>query len=335
MKIRAFPSASGSRYWRLEDPFKYLRKLGLDAQVVNGGISEKVIHEGDVFVLQGTVDKEGIALLRAYQQEWGKKIVIDSDDYPDVNPDNPYKIEHELTNAAEVIRISMGIADMITTSSKVLGNKLKEFNDNVVVLPNYMDLERWKKEPLPNTSKTIRIGWVGSLTHKKDIELVVEPLKRIMDEFPQVRLVLMGDLRLKEYFPGYPVECMLGVPFEPYPAKLNGLRLDIGLAPLVKNEFNICKSNIKWQEYAISKTAGIFSPTVYQHKGFEPKYGLVAYDEEGWYRTIRNLIIHPDLRKDIAENSYRLVTQKFNLKTHAHKWAEAYLSLTQTPTRGT
>lgn len=328
MKIRAFPSHSGSRYWRLEDPFKYLRKSGIDAQVVNGGITEEIVKEGDVFVLQGTVDKEGIALLRAYQKEQGKKIVVDSDDFPDVTDDNPYKLEHELTNASEVVKITMGIADLITATQTTLANKLRKLNPNVVILPNYMDLERWKKDPLPNTSQTIRIGWVGSITHMKDIELVVEPLKKIMDEFPQVKLIFMGDLRLKDYFKGYPVECILGVPFEVYPTRLNGLRLDIGIAPLVKNEFNSCKSNIKWQEYAISKTAGVYSPTVYQHKGFEPKYGLVAYDEDGWYRAIKNLIIHPDLRHEIAENSYRLVLNKFNLKTHAHKWAQAYKSLT-------
>lgn len=327
MKIRALKNPSGSYYWRIADPFKYLRRMGIDAQVVEGALTDAVCQEADVIITHGTVDREVLAMLRAYQQERGKKIVVEADDFPEVTDDNPYKREHDVSQAAETLRITMKFADMITCTTRILANKLKEINPNVVILPNYMDMERWEKPLLPNTSHNIRIGFVGSITHLKDIEMVVTPLKRIMDKFPQVQLVLMGDLRLGDLFKGYNVENMLGVPMDVYPAKLQSLRLDIGIAPLIKNEFNSCKSNIKWQEYAISKTAGVFSPIVYQHKGFEPKYGLVADTQEEWYRAINNLIIHPDLRNEIAENSYRLVRMKFNLRTKAHLWKEAYESL--------
>jgi len=49
---------------------------------------------------------------------------------------------------------------------------------------------------------------------------------------------------------------MLAVPFDAYPMRLAGLRLDIGLAPLIDNEFNHCKSKIKYFEYSIVKAAG-------------------------------------------------------------------------------
>jgi glycosyltransferase involved in cell wall biosynthesis len=326
-KIRAFPNNSASSYWRFHDPYKYLQGMGIDAKVTTEGINEKLVQENDIFVLKGTVDKEGIALLRAYQKKRGKKIVVDMDDLPDLNPDNPYMAEHTGNNNSEVIKITLGIADMVTTTTKKLKNQLLEYNNNVVVLPNYLNMDRWDLKQLPNTSDKIRIGWIGSLTHMKDLELVVEPLKRIMKEYKNVQVVFMGDLRIKEMFEGYNVEVMLGVPFEFYPLRLHGLRLDIGLAPLQKNIFNECKSNIKFMEYAITKTAGVYSPTVYQHKGFEPKFGLVAYDENGWYHSIRNLIEYPELRREIAEGAYRHVTARMDLKTHAPKWLEAYQSI--------
>lgn len=328
MKVAFYPSSSAAKYWRMFDPAKYLSQIGIDVRIVEDGITDASAQHFDVHVLHNCVDKAGIATLVAYQRERGKKLVVDCDDYPILNADNPYMMEHQLTNAPEIMKIAMSAADMVTTTQKIMQRKLHKLNPNVVVLPNLLDLERWDVQPKrKNESKRIRIGWAGSITHMKDLELIVKPLKRICDEYPEVELIFMGDTRVRDYFEGYPVEIVLGVPFEVYPQRLNGLRLDIAIAPLVKNEFNTCKSNIKWLEYSINKVPGVFSPTVYQHKGFEPKYGLVAYNEDGWYRAIQNLIEHPTLRQDIADNAYSLVRSKYSLRNGIHKWAEAYKSL--------
>jgi tol-pal system protein YbgF len=130
---------------------------------------------------------------------------------------------------------------MVTVSTKYLEKKYKKYNDNVVTLENSMDLERWDKPKKPNNTGFLRIGWAGSLTHYDDIKMVEKPLKRIMDEFPNVQLVLVGDSRFKDLFEGYNVEVMLGVPIDFWPDKLNGLQLDIGIAPLIDNDFNRAK----------------------------------------------------------------------------------------------
>lgn len=328
MKIAMWGNDSGSKYWRLIDPAKYLRQAGLDAQIMEGPITEDIAKEADVYVLQSCVDKDGIALLHAYQQEFGKKLVVDVDDFMQINEDSPFHMEHAMTDAYEVMKATISVADMVTTTTQTLASKLRELNNNVKVLPNSMDFDRWDHPKLKNTSNRIRIGWAGSITHMNDLKMIVEPLKRICDEFPQVELVFVGEQRIEKEFKGYPVNIVLGVPFEAWPDRLHGLRLDIGLAPLEDNEFNRCKSNIKWQEYSIAKIAGVYSPTVYQHNGFEPKFGLVAYDSDHWYRAIKTLIVNTQLRHEIAENAHRKAQISFNLKRNITKWLQAYRSLT-------
>ena len=329
MKIRAFHNGSGARYWRLDDPFKYLRKLGIDAQVTDEHITDKLVMENDIFVCQFTTDKKGLALLRAYQQERGKKIVAEFDDFIDVNEDNPNKMEHTISQAPEVLRVLASIADMITTTNSTLAKKLRAYNDNVVILPNYMDLERWEKPHLKNETGYINLGWCGGMSHYNDLEMMVEPLKRILAEFPNVRLYIVGEWRARKWFEGVKnVEVMLAVPFDAYPTRLAGLRLDIGIAPLVDNEFNKCKSNIKWQEYSINKVAGVYSPIVYNQHDFEPKFGLLASNPEEWYRSIKQLIIYPQLREDIAQSAYDLVKTNYNLEKRIGEWVKAYKSLT-------
>lgn len=330
-KIVGFANDSGSRYWRLEDPFKYLRQRGFDAYTYDGGINKLIGNLADVFVLQSCTDKNGIALLYQLQQERGKKIVVECDDYLELNEDSPFKKDHEIYDAKFVITQTMKIADMITTTTPYLAKQLKKYNKNIVVLPNYVDMDRWILPYLPNESGKIRIGWAGSITHLEDVRIIVEPIRRICREFKNVQLVVIGDPRVGTLFEGLPVETMLGVPFEAWPAKLFSMRLDIGLAPLRDTLFNKCKSNIKWIEYSLASIPGVYSPTVYSmnNEHMDGVYGMIAENEEQWYRCIKNYIICENLRKDIAEKARSCITTGYTLKTNIKKWVKAYKSLTE------
>lgn len=327
MKILAWGNDTGAKQWRLGDPMKALRKLGHQAYLSDEEITEKACQWADVLVVSSVINKDAIAMLYEYQQTKGKKIVVDCDDYFQLNDDSPFQIEHEISDAAEVIKRTMEIADVVTVSTNRLANHVRKLTNKVVVLPNYMDMERWDLPKLHNTSDTIRIGWAGSMTHLNDLKSIVEPLKRICADFPQVRLIFIGEQRIADELEGCPVECMLGVPFDVWPARLSGLQLDIGLAPLLDTEFNRCKSNIKWLEYAIAEIPAVYSPTVYEHRGFEPKFGLVADKPEQWYNSIKHLIVYPQRRKEIADGSYRLVKGKYDLKRNIHRWVETYDNL--------
>lgn len=328
MKILGYPNPSAATVWRFTDPFKHLRQKGIDAFVVDHGIIEEEIAQADIVVIKGLVDKTGIALLYAYQQEKGLKIVVDMDDNPRLDPSNPFQKDHEVTDAYEMFKITLNIADMVTTTSEHLAEKLSEYNKNIVILENYIDLDRWDLQPkLKNTANTIRIGWCGSMTHIKDLEFIEEPLTAICRDYPNVELVLVGDMRLNNMFKGCKKEVQLGVPMDVWPTKLSGMRLDIGIAPLLHNEFNKCKSRIKHYEYAINMIPGVYSPTVYDEQHFDGYYGLVAPDKNRWYACLRNLIQSKELREDIANAAYGFVKAHKSLHKHSNQWVDAYQSL--------
>jgi len=328
MKIIAYGNGSGSTWWRLEAPFIELRKLGHEAFVSDEAVTEKAVQWADIIILQSIVDKEAIAMIYAYQQERGKKLVLDLDDWVVQKDDSPHKLEHDITDATNVIKATAGVADMITTTQDYLAEKLRTLNSNVVVLPNYIHLETYDLPKFKNESDEIRIGWGGGITHIPDIEMIKEPLTRICKEFPKVKLVLIGDTRHANLFPRLNIEATTGVPVDVWPSKLHSLRLDIGIAPLVDNEFNRCKSNIKWQEYSVAKVPGVFSNIVYQVHGFQPRYGLIAYTPEDWYNSLKTLVQNPLVRSDIADAAYTRVTRRFALEEHVKEWESAYSSLT-------
>lgn len=333
IKVAMWPNPSGSRYWRLEDPAKYLNRLGdFDVRVIEEGITEEVAQWADIYVLQGCVDRVGIALLYTYQQEFGKRIVVDADDFPKVEAHNPYKVEHDRYNAAAVVKRTMQIADMVTTTTPYLAKRLRKLNPHVVVLPNYMDMERWDLPKLTNGSEEVRVGWVGSITHEKDIKLIRKALIDLLINRPQVKLIFMGDTRFKELFPGFNVETYLGVPFEAYPTRLHGLRLDIGIAPLRDTEFNRCKSPIKTYEYGICGVPVVASKMcVYQAEVKDDKTGLLAYSDGTWLTYLEILVDDVARRRKLGQRLYRHVREERDLSKHIHKWAAAYKGLVDNP----
>lgn len=329
MRIAGWPNPGSSWRWRLEGPFKYLQRLGHEAIIFDTGITEEIAQWADLYVLHGCVDKDGIALLHAYQQERGKRLVVDVDDMLEVEDHNPYKVDHEVYQAAAVVRATISVADLVTTTTRRLQHYLTPLTNRTIVLPNLLDLERWDVvRPRPQASETVRVGWAGSITHYEDLAMIAPAITRLAAQYPQVRLVLVGDTRLKELFPKTRVEVMPGVPFDVWPAKLAGLGFDIGLAPLRDTPFNRCKSNIKWLEYAIAKIPGVYSPIPYNFRGFDGTFGQIAATEEEWFRCLENLILYPQLREDIANRAYSHVRRHCDLKRHVHRWDEAYRSLT-------
>jgi hypothetical protein len=58
-------------------------------------------------------------------------------------------------------------------------------------------------------------------------------------------------------------------------------------------------------------------------------YGMVAEDEEQWYRCIKNYIICKNLRLDVAEKARGCITTGYTLKTNIKRWVKAYKSLTE------
>lgn len=328
IKIVAWANSSGSSYWRLKDPFYFLNKSGkFDARVTNEGISKEILEWGDIFITQGTVDKNGLALIYEYQQEHGKKWICESDDHPAVGEDNPFKLNHDIANAREVITISMGAADMITCSTPYLANELKQYNDNIVVLPNYMNMERWDIKPkIKNTSDRIRILWAGSVTHMKDVELLVDAVKKIHDEFKNVDFYFVGDIRMSTTFKDIErAEFMLGTDFLAWPSKLWGIRADIGLAPLQDALFTRCKSPIKAYEYGINEIPCILSDV-------EPYKSLSGYEgvtivQNNWYDAMKELILNRELRVSSGEKLYKRIKEEMNLSKHISKWSDTYKSL--------
>lgn len=273
---------SGCWKWRGKIPAKYLRRRGHTVQVFDR--KTKQYDRPDVVVFFRTDFVEADEIL-AWAKAERIRIVFDTDDALDVIPiSNP---------AANVVGRFIGeyhklaeAADVITTTTPTLAAHLRARNPNVVVLPNSVDPEEWQSQAPNNQVK--RIGWTGGSTHFNDLGMIAEAV-RIAQKRKPFTFVMQGLCSERTPLDCYEgnkrafgkpfVESQFGksmkwfldklrgisgefcpsVPVDQHADRIQSLRLDVGLAPLVEGRFNSYKSSIKFYEYAMAGAATIAS----------------------------------------------------------------------------
>jgi glycosyltransferase involved in cell wall biosynthesis len=231
---------------------------------------------------------------------------------------------------------AMSIADMVTTTTPVLANVFKEFNPNVKVLPNLVDLTLWQKLPF-QAHEGIRMGWTGGYSHFEDWKILAQVLPEFMRVNPSVTLVLLG-----QKFDG----TLIGVdpkrieyrgwcPTPAYPFVSAILDLDFAVIPLVDTDFNNCKSALKWIEMAaleVPAVSSFCSPYAEMMDLAEDNGMFVeANSPSGWLLAMNKMAQDHELRHHMGKAARKTVEINFDCDKKWPLWVEAYESLMEVP----
>jgi len=236
-------------------------------------------------------------------------------------------------------------ADGLIVSTPALGKRMAALNSKVVVVPNALD-ERLFKPQARTIARSgscadgaaagdslIRIGYMGTLTHAHDLQIVVEPLRKLLFRYAdRVRFEILGvssgQDQIKRMFG--PVVKFLepagGARYERFSHWLRAnVHWDIGLAPLSARSFNRYKSDIKYLDYGVMGIPGIFSNVgPYPATVRSGVNGMVVEnDVEEWYRAMEALVLDEDLRRRLAACAYEHVVTERTLDARAGDWIRA------------
>jgi len=299
-------------------------------------------QQADAIVFQRIETRHALAAFYAMKDQFPNKPILSEidDDIFDVAPYNPASAtlapgSHLTQLAIDQFRNSDGLI----VSTPYLKDVYSEFNEHIYVVPNSIDVQKW--DNAPKKKKTgIRIGWIGSGSHSKDLELLDKVFPAILEKNNDVSFVIASyfqeDLSALPEF----LKNRKGVkidnrwtPILKYPARLAGLDFDIGLAPLVDNKFNRGKSNLRWLEYSalgipsVCSDVGHFAETV--KDGFD---GFLARTPEQFISHIQTLISDSKLRKRIGRAAHARVAKDFNVDKNIDIYIDAIEDcLTRTP----
>jgi glycosyltransferase involved in cell wall biosynthesis len=134
---------------------------------------------------------------------------------------------------------ALALANMISVSSEEQAASLRTMVSQVCVIPDGWSRQNrlWEKDCAPRSM--INIGWVDSRGQLEDLMLVRRYMIRIVREFSNTRIVIIGNPKAYHLFDALPENRRMYLPMvahEEFPYLLS--QLDILLVPLRSTPYN-------------------------------------------------------------------------------------------------
>lgn len=237
-----FQGYGGVQRHRIHDPFQHL------SQFVNvqhtpsldnlNDESVKMLEAFDVVVFNRNIsnlhqpDQVFHMLKKA-----GIKIVMDIDDYWLLSKHHVAYETYQKTNLTNSMLGQLRHADVIWVTHERLGRAVNEYNPNWVIVPNAIDPVMFPSE---KNSYTHTAFYQGSVTHRRDLQLIKDLPITIcgnVDADPEWK-------KIRKMMPNAKWEDARDA------SSYHELYWDKGICviPLLKNKFNVMKSNLKMIE---------------------------------------------------------------------------------------
>ncbi|WP_176038744.1 glycosyltransferase [Brucella tritici] len=285
----------------------YLRLLSpLTAEVNNNGFdvtcypcseSEK-IKDCDVAVIQRTslhTTDEAERVIEIAQKRKIKLITDVDDGFIHISQSHPEYETYRQRNDALNLLISH--ADDNWYSTKHLLEQYRKFNRNPAVVPNCLDPRIWRnyrhQHRAFGTDK-LHMVYMGTATHDDDFYMILEEMDRLNELAPDsFDLTIIGAVRntperdwLKKLSP--PAGSTMYPRFARWLMRNNNF--DVGLCPLVSNNFNDCKSDLKILDYSALGIVSVVSDCVsYTDTARDNKCAFVVDGTTTWTDTLRTI----------------------------------------------
>lgn len=310
---------SGCDYHRLILPLKY---MGIDLDFFEKKEIGQVVQDTKI-VIFNRIPHCPIEHIESMRKQLGIKVVVDLDDYWILNPNHLLSSGWRKSNMAEQIIRSLKLADVVTCTTSLLADKIKQFNSNVHVIPNALPFgqDQFNEERNEFETGKTRFIYAGGSTHFWDIRELEIPFTKVNQDksltgayfnlagyddatVPNKRewtkienqFNLKGKLRNYTRYNTLPIDRYMN----------HYMNADVSLIPLAYNNFNRHKSNLKIIEAGCKNIPAICSnvePYINeQYTGNSdkfPKCGLrFAKNAREWYEQIWHYTHNPRLRED-------------------------------------
>lgn len=238
--------------------------------------------------------------------------------------ENRFSLSANRQRVASFIQ-GMRDADMVTVSTNKLADYARQYNPNVKVLPNCINLERWWELPFKMNTQ-LRVGWSGGISHYEDWYSIKEPLNDLMRQY-KFKLVMAGS-----DFKGvidddnkHLVEVHDWVPFKGHSYRMMCMNLDFAIIPLANLPFNHFKSSVKWYEMsAISIPSVVSNVLPYSEDVLHDKTGLLYKTQKEFKESVIQMITRPGIRNKMGREARKWIEQYHGAKENVNKWIEAY-----------
>lgn len=353
---------SACGYYRIILPLNILKQLGANVKVAST-LNYLDMMEYPTILAPRQHRKDINGLLT--EAMWLRKTVVYEidDDLHHVSPKNPsYSVYHQGTEELEYIDKTMRLCSGVTVSTLELGKWYKKNNQNVFKLLNHIDFSQrdWSADikwdgnnihatllPIERPAEygdKIVIGYSCGNTHIEDFDSMAGEITRVLLKYPNTVFAIYSSPTIQDLFTKFikkfdkdnllTPDRIIYIPgrhFLDHPVGLKGMDIQIG--PLVVNQFNMAKSDLKYLEASASGAAFVgTSCAPYARTHFETggKLLLVGQSKEcfpSWTSALSYLIENPEKRKALASESREWVFKNRSMEGHIQDWVNSWMQV--------
>ena len=218
------------------------------------------------------------------------------------------------------------VSDHVITSSPFLNEYCSAINKHnaCTYISSSVDTERFVPTNSYTNARKVTIGWTGTFSSREYLDLLRNVFLRLGQRC-DFKLRIIGNFKYE--LPGVDLEV---IQWKEESEVEDLQEIDIGIYPLVDDEWVLGKSGLKAIQYM---AFGL--PTVATNVGNTPKIiqhmrnGWLVKTEEEWIQALETLITSPELRHKLGHTARATVVEKYSTNAIRSSYLEILRGLTR------
>jgi glycosyltransferase involved in cell wall biosynthesis len=209
---------------------------------------------------------------------------------------------------------------LVTCGNREIAAYVKSKGREAVIIPTVVDTRQFQPLAERRVTDVPIIGWIGTHSTFPYVKSIFPVLERLARDY-RFRLRLVGTGEDNVTIPGVEVENL--------PWKLNReiadfQSLDIGIYPIVEDNWSVGKSCFKAVQYMAVGVPFVVSPVgACQDIAETNETHFVARTEDDWYTHLSRLLSDESLRHRLGLRGRAFAVQHYSIDAHAPKLAAA------------
>ncbi len=207
----------------------------------------------------------------------------------------------------------------VSCGNEFLCNYAKKYNDKVIYNPTCVDTTNVHNILVDHEVQKITIGWTGSFSTLKYLDLVQPVLKRLQEKY---------DFNIKVICNKAPLLDLKNVQYVEWTAANEIVELatcQVGIMPLTNDEWSEGKCGFKLIQYLALEMPAVSSAVGVNKKIIDDGVnGFIATTEAEWYHAIEQLILYPELRKKMGKEGRKKIIAEYSLQSNTDNFLSLF-----------
>jgi glycosyltransferase involved in cell wall biosynthesis len=189
----------------------------------------------------------------------------------------------------------------IIVSNKYLKEYAEKLNPNSKVIPMGIDMEFYTEKVFDVSRKEMIIGWSGSdRSYETTFPSVIPALEKLAKQ-QNIKVLIIKNTDPELKIPNVDVEF---IPWSKETEVESVKKMDIGLMPLIEDEFQRYKSALKALQYMAVGIPALVSPIGINSTIVEDGvHGFHCVTEQDWIKNIEKFIVDRNLIQQLGKNA--------------------------------